>query len=463
MQKFPSGGQGPLHFAACWPPLDRYEKLGCMRTSLLVLSVPRTAGAWLQTTVALAGILLVAVTTQLWFGGAGFPQVPLFGWAAGASSGWDMIASVVLCLSLVVGGAAQFTGQDRLARSAWAAFVAAAALSVILDQHRWQPWLWQFALFATIFAIAPARDVSRLARIVVISLYIHSAVGKLDRSFLQTHGPLLVDGLLANFGTALPARGAIRMWSAAALPAGEFLVGLLLSLRPTRRFGVRVSWMMHGGLMLALGPWGLDHRPGVLIWNAFFLVQNALIFREDRGGHEGTVDQAMLLPGQSLNRRSPGQSACFLLCGIVALVPVLEPFDLLDPWLGWGLYSSRGARLRMFVEESAVGRLPSDLQPFVEPAPPLESWRRVRLDRWSLATTGAPISPQLRFQAGVALDVSRSAKLGDSVRLQIESPADRWTARRESHLITGVDAIETYAAGFRLNAEPRRNPSRQPD
>ena len=47
--------------------------------------------------------------------------------------------------------------------------------------------------------------------------------------------------------------------------------------------------MLHGLLLVILGPWGLDHKPGVLLWNAYFIVQDVLLLA-------GPVRQSQLQP-----------------------------------------------------------------------------------------------------------------------------------------------------------------------
>lgn len=415
----------------------------------------------LEAVVVVAVIVLTLATWPLWWGVPKFPAVPLFSSFVTTPRWADALALALAALGLtsVAAGfawpavraqAADADGpairhSEMLRSVGWSIFLVAEAALVSLDQHRWQPWLWEYGLFAALFLTAPPSRLASFARALVLGIYVHSAVSKLDASFLHTHGPQLVDGFLANFRTALPPRGATRTAAAVLLPCGELLAAALLAIRPTRRIGLATSVAMHLALIAALGPWGLQHHPGVLLWNAFFIGQNVLLF--------GRTE-----PPPTIAHPTGGsfRLACAtIVAGLGVLLPVAEWFDRIDPWLGWSVYASRPARLRLFVDESAVPRLPDELVPFVEPAAPLDPWRRVRIDRWSLESTAAPISPQLRFQTGVVLAILPPLENEAAVRLEADSPANRRTERRTTRILNGAAAIRAFAAEFRSNAVPR--------
>ena len=80
---------------------------------------------------------------------------------------------------------------------------------------------------------------------------------------------------------------------------------------------------------------------------------------------------------------------------------------------------------------------------------------KLRIDRWSLEALGAPVYPQDRFQVGVALALAEKYNLGQDIRVEIDSPANRWTGNRSTKVYQGAGAIRELAGQYRLNAFPR--------
>jgi hypothetical protein len=441
----------------------------------------------LQVLVAVTILILIVVTWPLWRTPQDFPAVPMFAFALDAPLWLDGCALVglwcglVLVLMSVLAIArrvawcptSQATGLvwSHLRKAGWILFLGAALYLIVLDQHRCQPWLWQAMLLAVLFSTQDRQKTLHGARLIAIAIYAHSAVSKIDFSFLLYHGPALIDGLLANVKATLPADRTCRMVCAALLPAGEMMAAGLLTLSRSRRIGLWLSAGMHLGLIAALGPGGLNHKPGVLIWNAYFVVQNALLFgcpsndvaqlAADQSAQGETSGVTSVWSALSWQQRSK-QSAMGMVFALAAILPIAEWFDRLDPWLGWSVYASRPPRLQLFVDELSVERLPEELQSFVEPPAPLDRWRRVRIDRWSLAATSAPISPHVRFQLGIAIDVAERAGLQDDVKVVVESSADRRTGRRSMREFVGRNALREFSATFHFNAMPREFPGSKP-
>ncbi len=150
----------------------------------------------------------------------------------------------------------------------------------------------------------------------------------------------------------------------------------------------------------------------------------------------------------------------------VVLLPFLEPFGLYDHWPAWAVYASRPERTRVYVADNRVPDLSPELKTFVGKKKSdkeamarwlagKSAWREVRIDRWSLAAVGAPIYPQDRFQVGVALAIAEKYNLGRDIRVEIDSPANRWTGNRSANVYQGTEAIRQLARQYRLNALPR--------
>ena len=339
---------------------------------------------------AIAGLALFGATWRLWTSQTEFPQVPLFGWASALPSFLDGLVFGVLLASLA------FAAWKPDSRRIWMTLTVTLSALIVLDQHRLQPWAWQLLLLAFWWGTANVgqvfnlpvkpRDwqVENLPHVALtISIYFWSAVSKLDAEFFVSHGPTLVEALLGAIhidATAIPVR--MKWWLATMLPLGELLVAVGLCWPRTRRAALIGATGLHVGLLLALGPLGLGHRPGVLLWNVAFLGHDWLLFGRQCKGVRMTMRRSSLVT---------------IRAGVLALAclwPLTECWGWCDRWLAWSVYAARSERVSVTLTAEGQRRLP-------------ESARRclvegeLRLDHWSLAALDAPIYPQLRFQFGV--------------------------------------------------------------
>jgi hypothetical protein len=406
----------------------------------------------LRRVVALFALLLFASTWPLWTPQTAFPQVPLL-FIAGQLSNWcDWLLFGLMLVAMAIVLFAN--SSSRWWRRGCALFVAAFVASVLIDQHRLQPWAYQFALVAAVLALVSDRRGLSLLRILTIGIYVHSALSKFDFSFIETNGQYLVGGVTNVWGIdGEKWNPTQRRVVAAMLPLGELAVGVGLCFRITRRLALAFAVVMHALLMVALGPWSLDHELGVLIWNAYFIVQNVLLFWSS---HTKTaVDQT---PTEAFLAQMPSPLRVWTARSIVALamtMPFLEPFGLFDPWPSWAVYASRPARARVLIDNDAKHRLPPELQPYVAQARFDDLRCPVRVDRWSLDATHAPIYPSSRFSLGVALALARLPGLEDKVWVEFESAADRRTGKRTSRKVGGAYDLRLEAYHFWFNANPR--------
>ncbi len=136
------------------------------------------------------------------------------------------------------------------------------------------------------------------------------------------------------------------------------------------------------------------------------------------------------------------------------LFPLTEPFGLCDVWPGWAVYATRTERLRVLIDAADRQRLPAALQRLTDAPRFADDRCLVRIDRWSLETTRAPLYPQNRFRLGVALSLARATGLQQTIQVEIESSANRWTGRRSTRTLTGSAALAAELNGDWLNGFP---------
>ncbi len=199
---------------------------------------------------------------------------------------------------------------------------------------------------------------------------------------------------------------------------------------------------MHLLAILALGPLGLGHRPGVLLWNVVFAAQVWLLFESSR-------DETAAAAFPRFSAMSPGNRVATILAALVILAPLTRPAGLWDCWPSWGLYSPGGEQTDLYVRRTVVNRLPASLP--LDDSTSDQPWRRLRLDYWMLDQTYAPLYPQRRTTLALAIALHKQAQLGDNLRVVLKSPADRFNGERTSETLEGADDVRDYAKRYWLN------------
>lgn len=481
--------QGPLTGSRSVTGDARPEAVGWAARRLCAVLVATLVGLLLQ----------CASSAGLWWPGAGawFPCIPLAGVLVPLDSPWPdrltaigLLAATLSLLYRQLPVAARRTSGTSVATGA--AVILLGMLAVLLNQHRGQVWWWHAAGMVLLAdATAPAQTLRRWRRFVV-SIYLWSALSKLDRAFAATHGSLLMQTLLQFAGIQA------RWWPAAAQeslgwfpPVFELLAAVLLIFRQTRPIGLCSVLSMHAALLLVLSPWGLHHSLGVLLWNATFLVQDVLLFRGPGGRVRGSavapVHSAVAADGPHSAARDAGGWAQTgmsrfgsttplvrrwrdIAAAALAIVPGLWYAGLLDDWPAWAVYAARTPRVSVQIRSDAANgpRFPSHLRRYLRVVPATAEWLALDVDRWSLDAVGAPKYPGERFSVGVAIALAE--RIGaDAVRVTVhprtarsrdtgEAGGGKRTRRATgeyAHTSTGLQELERRAADFWINARPR--------
>ncbi|MCG6156617.1 MauE/DoxX family redox-associated membrane protein [Rubinisphaera margarita] len=394
----------------------------------------------------------MALTAPLWGHGHFFPQIPL--WAAWNHPTIAVGEMVVIVLSgagilwILAAFLQKFRQSPRtgiLERLLWGVTGVALLTAMLDNQHRIQAWAVQFLLYAVCFSLLrPAMQIHWL-RWITISIYFFSAVSKLDASFLNSHGQTMLDGILqlARIDADLPP--ALRSGIALSIPAFELLTAFLLLWSRTRRIGWYCSLLMHSALILVLGPFGLNHHLPVLIWNFFFILQNSLLF--GRGADIVAAD-AGSCSDWSWNAAT---YARIVLTGCL-LFPVSEWFNVGDVWPSWGLYASRGAKVNFYLRESALEKIPRELQAHCFRTAEYPEYVRVDLYRWSFAETNAPPYPEDRFLIGVSSVTIRKYDLESDFVLVHHGTASRWSGQRSVTMLDDFSELQSFSDRFWFNA-----------
>ena len=311
----------------------------------------------------------------------------------------------------------------------------------------------------------------------MISIYLYSAISKFDYQFVFTVGEQMLDVLLGSVGletAGLPQW--LQVSLVLCLPLGELLIGVLLLFSKTRKLGGWLAIGLHASLLFMLGPLGLNHQPGVLVWNAWFIVQAWLLFVSNNPSSSSQTSDELKDDGSNaetkLNAGTRPKEANsppveLVWCGrLLALFVIVFPITCAvspwvelpikaDHWVAWEVYAPRSSRALM---QNPAWRT-QDSSPD-KPLNELSFNNRPQLqtpNQWSLETLGVPVYPQDRFQAACWLALfERQAETNErNPALTVSGTADRLTGRREQVRIDGPMAIQEYRKQLWLNTLSR--------
>lgn len=432
---------------------------------------------WAVQILSIISIFLLMITShRLWIPntGSNFPEVPALAITNSASTVWDYGALLLLLVGLtsslwLIARSLRLSEPrtDSAAASSstpkthspsqwlwWLVIVAGIGL-VLLNQHRLQAWFYHLLIFSLIFTLKQPDDQLKWLRRIVVSVYVYSALGKLDFEFVHTVGQDFLEALASLLGLS------VADWSdndrivvTLLFPIIELAIGVGLAIHKTRRASGVAAILFHLTLAaLVFGP--LKHSWGVFLWNLQFAIQAMLLFAWPSTVANSSTSHATLarsqMQGSWLER--------IVRTGLFAilLLPLGERMGYWDHWPSWGLYAPHSSRVRVTVARFSFQQLPDSLQQVLKDEDLEETEVELPLARWSFRELGVPIYPQARFQLGVARRIAESLESEFAIRVEIRSSADRFTGERKTIILNGSREIRQTAGPFWLGSRPRRS------
>jgi hypothetical protein len=419
-----------------------------------------TIAIQMQRWTSICAMALIAATYTLWIPQTVFPQVPVFEILCESPDFCDWIGILGLIVSLALSAAWPSSSFRRIAGLL---VLMSLVLLISLDQHRFQPWAYQLGLFTTLWLFCRSIPLRlNLMRYLIIGIYFYSAVGKLDFEFLHSVGQQMLWTMAKWTGHDLATfSDSSRIALVTIFPVVELAIAIGLIGAKSRRVAGVFAIGLHLVLIAVLGPLGLNHRPGVLIWNGQFAVQAFLLFvvkqAADRDIDVNANGAKQIWFFQWTQRLQSW--ICIAMVTVVSIMPCTERFGIWDHWPSWALYAPHSSRVRVEVASSSVERLPATLAALIISPPANEEesvvWLPVPIDAWSLKTLDTPIYPQSRFQLGVARYLVNEIDSEFQIRITLFGTADRFTGQRIMSILEGNEQIAKSSHLFWLNSKPR--------
>ena len=401
--------------------------------------------------LAVFQLLLMFATLPLWLQSGHFPVVRFF--HAGlfpefllpAASG--MLGTGCMVLALFGSGrtgSLPSSSKVRRGNLLVGQVLAAGVISVAGNQQCLQAWhaffLWGLTSF---FLQHPQHRLSALRQLMAC-VYVCSGLSRVSLS--PESGPTgMILGQLAQWlpEALSPGPTAFKLVCQTAGFA-EAAIGLLLIANGRlRATGAITAFALHVSLLLALGPLGLNHHAGVLLWNLSFLFLIPLVCRSTAVRANETGEHTRSLAARWLKV----WSSALWLCSLAGLV------GLTDAWPAWQLYSPRPEQWQLWISRERA----ADLRPPFNSAlsqTSVDGFVSLRLDLLSLMQTRSPLYPEDRFQLAIIESVLQTLPEDTLFVVRIDEPVVfPWWQRHIRELRSRVDLVREHQR-FLFNSWP---------
>ncbi|MFG0261239.1 MAG: hypothetical protein ACF788_02490, partial [Novipirellula sp. JB048] len=326
-----------------------------------------------------AGMLIAVIlaTIPLWRGDDSPLRIPMLPQLHSLGPWFQWLPA----LALLAAGAVLLASAEGTRRWGWWIVAAALGTAFLLDQHRLQPWAYQSAIYAVVFATMPTQRARRWLIPLAASVYLYSGLGKLDYQFAHTVGQDFLAAIdlpwLGNLADRFEHNTLAMI--ALSLPLSEAVIAIGLLFTRTRRIAGTLVIALHASLILMLGPWNLDHSDGVLLWNVLLILQAWFLFVRPRFEPPHSAEPEGKAPepegkipssttATAASPASPGQRFAMVLVMIAILMPASERWGYWDHWTSWALYSPHTSRAMVELHRAALRRVPAEMHPFLSDA-----------------------------------------------------------------------------------------------
>jgi hypothetical protein len=358
---------------------------------------------WLRVAIASGLLLSMIHSRRLWVASPRFyPTVPVFDFLPSVPFPLDF-AHFAAMLTLI----APLAFAKKLSKYV-AAFLILAALLVLWDQSRLQPWFYQYAVMLAALGLGARRGLEAEARaralnacrLVVAAVYFWGGMQKLNYAFVHETLPVV----LGRYSDVWPEGLRLLTETPAGLliPLVEVLVGVGLLTRRFRSAAVAGALLTHAVVLLLYVPFWRNKV--VWPWNAAMMAFVVILFWRDASSSARDV----LLGG-----RRALHALVFLL---FVVMPFFGLFGLWDAYLSASLYSgnTRSATLRL--SESVCSRVP----PRSRRAAQMQGGAcTLHANRWSYAEMSVPVYPEPRIYRALAAHLCAEADAPSDVILEI--------------------------------------------
>jgi hypothetical protein len=361
---------------------------------------------WLKIIVVLMFCVGLALSPHLWIGPRSYPLAPVVDLQAGHAAAYVLFAVLfVLAVAVLV---------SPRPRKFIAVFLAIIVIFCLLDQTRWQPWVFLYGFLMATLAlfswdsgdVAGRNRTLNIARLIMAGTYLFSGLQKINLNFMQNEFPWIVSPITDVVPAAAPALHWLGM--AAPFIQVAFAVGLLT--HRFRRMSLIVAVAMHVFILCMFGPFGLNWNNTIWPWTAAMAMLDILLF---------TGKQKFSWHDIVWSGRNPYHASVLV---VFIGLPLLSFFNLWDSYLSAALYSGNITEAEIYTNDRGRNSLPESFTALLVHTS--EDTNVLNIQRWAIEDLNVMPYPEVRVYKKIAKDVC----------LHLRNPADLVLLVREHRL-----------------------------
>jgi hypothetical protein len=358
------------------------------------LADPANRVFWLKTAVMLAFCTGLIMSWRLWVGPRSYPATPV----SSLLPLVDGFAAQGLFAALFVLSAAILLSPQP--RKFIAAFLGIMAVFCLLDQTRWQPWVFQYSFLLLTLAlfswnsadVAGQKRTLNIARFIIASTYVFSGLQKFNLNFIENDFPWLVQPITTVVPFASNALHLLGM----GVPFVQVAFGIGLLTRRFRRISLILAVSMHVFILAMFGPAGLDWNNIVWPWTAAMAVIDIVLFTGKAGF---SVREIIWTRGHYYH------AAVFVL---FAMLPLLSFFNLWDSYLSSALYSGNLTEAVIYTTDAGKRSLPATISRQL--AQTSHDTNVLNIQRWAVEDLNITPYPETRVFKSIARSVCNTLR-----------------------------------------------------
>ncbi len=341
----------------------------------------------------------VSLSAMLWISDRVYPLTPLFHSALIIPPPFDAL----LVISLVALGILSLI-LPKDPRPLLGFLIHLGAL-LILDQSRWQPWVFIYLFFFFGFYLirrrnneARAESIQQVFRLILIGVYAWSAIQKFNVSFITE----VASGILAPIPIIGPLIAG-SLFAILLMPVAELAISMGLYFERTRKAAVILAIIMHGLILLSIGPFGQNWNTVVWPWNIAMILLVFSLFWNAK---------------EPISLTSIMKSKHPFVLSVIAfffILPALSFSGFWDSYLSFALYSGNVKNAYLIMRPEHLKIFPESVWQYADRQ--RDGSVKLRPFHWSMEVMNVPRYPEERIFRSTLAWVCK--KTGDEIHLEI--------------------------------------------
>ncbi len=260
-------------------------------------------------------------------------------------------------------------------------------LSMLGDQLRWQPWVYQFLFILFSVFINHKKPKFAINNIILIlaSTYFFSGLQKINSGFLQNVWLRLVLVRFLHLPSTVYSSRILR-YAGLIVPLIETATGILLLLPKQHKFYALLPMGIHLFVLVFLSPLGIHFNAVVIPWNVAMAAFIWILFLQNHS----VFLFSLLLRGSNI------------VVGFAwMLLPIAGMLGYWDRYFSSSVYSGNSPYLLIYIADTAS--VPPELRTYLSYSKKgfqgLHTY--INVNSWSLSELQVPVPPERRIHATI--------------------------------------------------------------